>query len=195
MRNIVAVTTQLRAESAWTSAEAADTLDAWAAAADLFEQARDECTSDCSELAYAAVVARGKEIQHDPSLEQPEEKPTEPQSIPERVQTFIADADSFVESSPDAEAAPSVAFLAAVRFDNYGWVDESIARYDSLIQKNPAHEVSEFSANLLLDALDRAGRYDELVRFANLLAGNVPLMTAYPDLAETVQNILAHAPH
>jgi hypothetical protein len=190
-RNIVPVTTHLRAESAWTHAESADTLDAWDTAADLFSQARDECTSDCTELAYAAVLARANAIKHDPTLERPEEKPTEPQPIPARIESFITDADAFVEAAPDNEEAPGVAFLAANRFDDYGWIDESITRYGDIIDNHATHDVSEYSANLLLDALDRAGRYEELVQFARMLAANVALMAAHPDLADLVQNILA----
>jgi hypothetical protein len=191
--NVLPVTTQLRAESAWKFATEADTLQAWDAAGDLFTQARDECTSDCSELAYSAVLARSRAVSHDPSLERQGEKPIDPQPIPQRVEALISASDAYVATVPGSDESAGVAFLAGKAFNDYGWLDESVARFGTLVEHHPTHEVSEYSANLLLDAFNRRERYDELVQFARMFAANPIFMGAHPDLAETVRAILRQA--
>lgn len=192
--NALIIGVQLRAEAAWNDATLAETSEAWDLAADLFARARDACTSDCGELAYATVLARAKALDADPTSARPEDKPTEPQPLPPRVEALIDAADVYVASaSPGDDDAIGVSFLAGRQFDAYGWIDESTTRFATIVLAHPAHDVALYSANLLLDALNRSGRYDELVRWARDMSANAALMAAHTELAELVAEILARA--
>lgn len=192
--NALVVGVQLRAESAWNDATAMNTADAWDLAADLFARSRDACPRECSDLAYAAVLARKNAIAADASLVRPVEKPTSPEEMPERVVAFIDAADAYAASAPagDSEAA-GISFLAGKQFNDYGYVDESTTRFADIVRANPTHDVALYSANLLLDAFNRSERYEDLVAWARTLQGNAVLMASHAELAEVVAQILARA--
>lgn len=192
--NALIIGVQLRAEMAWNDATAQNTPEAWDLAADLFLRARDACRVDCRELAYATVLARSNAMKLDPSLAVPDERPTEPQPIPARVESFIDAADAYVASVPPGDdEAVGVSFLAGQQYNNYGWVDESTTRFADIVQANPTHEVAEYSANLLLDAFNRAGRYDELLQWARTMQTNAALMATHAELAQLVADLLSRA--
>lgn len=191
--NALHIAVQLRAEQAFADASASDTSEAWDLAADLFARARDACTADCSELAYATVLARANALKGD-ETNVPDEKPTTPQPLPARVEALIAAADTYVAgASPGDDDAVGVAFLAGREYNDFGWIDESTTRFGALVVAHPTHEVALYSANLLLDAYNRSGRFEDLVRWARDLAANATLMATHAELAETVHDILARA--
>lgn len=195
--NALVVQVQLRAEMAWNDAEAQNTLEAWDLAADLFANVRDACLHECRELAYAAVLARKNALALDPMIAAHvplEQRPTTPEPMPPRVEAMIEAADAFVASAPagDEEAA-GVGFLAAQQYNTYGWLDESTTRFAQVVTTNPTADVAEYSANLLLDAYNRAERYEELFAYARQLSLNAPFLAAHPEVAELVRDLLARA--
>lgn len=192
--NALIIGVQLRAEMAWNDATAVNTPEAWDLAADLFARAAAACRVECSELAYATILARSNAIKSDATLVRPDEKPTEPQPLPVRVEAFIDAADSYVATAPAGdEDAIGVSFLAGQKYNDYGWIDESTTRFGTIVLANPTAEVALYSANLMLDAFNRSERYDDMLRWARDLQANAALMAAYPELAELVAELLARA--
>jgi hypothetical protein len=192
--NALIIGVQLRAEMAWNDATAANTPEAWDLAADLFARAYAACRVDCRELAYADVLARSNALKTDPMLVRPAEKPTTPQPLPARVEAFVDAADTYAATAPPGDDdAIGVSFLAGQQYNDYGWIDESTTRFATIVIANPTHEVALYSANLMLDAFNRSGRYDDLLRWARDLRANAALMAAQPELAELVQNLIDRA--
>ncbi len=192
--NALIIGVQVRAEMAWNDATAANTPESWDLAAELFQRALAACRDDCTELAYAMVLARKNAIANDRSIVRPAEKPTEPQELPARVEAFVDAADTYVATAPSGDdEAVGISFLASQQYNDYGWIDESTTRFATIVLANPSHEVALYSANLMLDAFNRSGRYDDLLRWARDLSANAALMAAQPELAELVATILARA--
>ena len=192
--NALVIGLQLRAETAWTDATAANTAEAWDLAAELFARARDACSRDCAEIAYATVLARSNALKADPALVHRGEKPVTPQPMPERVEAFVDAADAYVATAaPGDDDAIGISFLAGQQYNNYGYVDESTTRFASIVFASPTHDVALYSANLMLDAFNRSERYDDLLRWARDLQANSELMAAHTELAELVAAILARA--
>ncbi len=192
--NALVIGVQLRAEMAWNEAAAANTSESWDLAGDLFQRALAACRVECRELAYAMVLARSNAIKADPSLVRPVEKPTEPQPLPARVEAFVNAADDYVASAKAGDdEAIGVSFLASQQYNDFGWVDESTTRFASIVAANPTHDVALYSANLMLDAFNRSGRYEEMLRWARDLQANAALMATHAELAELVADLLARA--
>jgi tetratricopeptide (TPR) repeat protein len=181
-----------RADTAWAEAERLATAAAWDAAAERYAELVRRCkapSDECREVAYAMVLARKNAMAADP-VETTD--PTRPTPLPARVEAFVDACDAYANrtTSSDPEL-PGLQFLAASEYRKFGLDDDAIPRFEALVSTFPEHEVAEYAANLMLDALNRAGKYDELKRWAAQLLGQDALLSGKPDLRRTLERIVA----
>jgi len=182
-----------RAVQAWKDAEQAATAERWDEAAERYGDVVKDCTApslECRDVAYKAALARG----HAARLEGIP-KPTlagSPIPMPARTQAVADAADRFIElAGPDDPEVPGMRFLAAASYSRYGWDDTALPRFEAVLRSHPTHDVAEYAANLLLDTLNRAQRYDELRLWTKVLLADEALLAAKPQLRALLQRLIS----
>lgn len=139
------------------------------------------------EAAFASVLAWKNALAIDTETETPttaddddkkkgdeeELKVPPPEEIPEKQQKMMAAFDVYIKyvNDPQDEELIVIKFLKARIYWRYKHYDEAIPLFEEILKKWPEHEVAEFSANLLLDSLAAAQKYDELVAWVDKLLG------------------------
>lgn len=178
---------------AWAAAEAARSPRAWVSAADAYERELDGClatgaTSGCAEDAYAVVLARKAAIGDDEKTPPPG---TDPAPVPADVQETIDAMDRYsgLAEPGDVDAA-GMRFLAGNMLNRYRQ-PEGIARLENVIHEDRNFEFAEYAANILLDALIRAGKTDEARALVTELLADSAFLAAHPDLRATLEQLRA----
>ncbi len=182
-----------RAVEAWKAAELAATAEGWDLAGDRFGDVAKACTApglECRDVAYKAALARGHAARIEglpkPTLEDA------PIPLPRRTREVADAADRFIElAGADDPEVPGMRFLAAAAYGRYGWDDLAVPRFEAVLRKHPKHEVAGYAANLLLDTLNRAKRYDELQLWANVLLADEALLAAKPELRALLERLIS----
>jgi len=130
--------------------------------------------------AYAAVLGWKNALDVDPrpkGVEAPStiaggnEKIPEPQQIPEREQKMIDAFDVYINyiKDPKDEELVMMKFLKAKIYWRYNQFEKALPMFEDIIQNHIDHETSEFSINLLLDTLNRTQKYDEMLKWVDIL--------------------------
>ncbi len=145
--------------SAWSAAEASNTASAWDAVADAYERERARCVDDCLDDQYGVVLARKNAVAADPPAKPGlDERP----ALPPRVKALVAALDDYVKIAPaDDPDVFDMKFLAANAQSNWHQPD-AIARLEQLLRGDRSAPAAEYVANILLDALLRADRMQDL---------------------------------
>lgn len=152
------------------------------------------------ESAYAAVLAWKNALDVDPRTkapptpeddEKPAEKVPEPQDIPEREQKMIEAFDIYIEyiKDPKDEELVMMKFLKARLFWRYNHLDKAVPLFGDIIENHMDHESAEYSANLLLDSLNRLQRYDEMIKWVDILIAKKAFLEDKEDLAERLETL------
>jgi TolA-binding protein len=130
------------------------------------------------EAAYASVLAWKNALAVDITGEPPpppDEKAGEvlekPEDIPEKQQKMMAAFDVYIKyvKDPNDEELVTIKFHRARILWRYKHFEEAIPLFEDFVKKYPKHEATEFAVTLLLDCLARAGKYEELVAFVDVL--------------------------
>ncbi len=179
---------------AWSIAEANNTAAAWDAAADAYEHALARCTDSCRDTAYRVVLARKSSLKADPIQPPPlATGPWHASPLPKRVQATVDALDHYVTMlDADDPDLPGMQFLAGSTLWRWQQPD-ALVRFEALLREHPTAEVAEYAANLLLDAMNRQGRFDEMLAMVARLRADPQITAGRPDLVVTLDRIAAHA--
>ena len=179
------------AEGAWERAEASPSAEAWGDAATAYEAALPGCTDDCADTAYAVILARKNALAAEPAetLEPP--PGDQPVPLPPRVAALVDALDVFAElAEPDDPDVAGVKFLAANVLNRWRQPD-ALARLEEVLREHRDHETAEYAANVLIDALVRAGRIDEVSALVEELLADAAFLAARPELRATLERLRA----
>ena len=177
---------RVAAERAWQAAEAErdprKAAPLWEAAALEFGKVAGR------DAAYAGILAWKNSFSmnvvtgaDDPAAD---DKPT---PLTAREVGFVQAVDRYVGMAPpDDDEVAQLLFLRARVFHRHGNLMEALTGFATLVTRHPQSEVAEYAANLLLDALNRAARYDELADWVQRMRANRGLLRGKPDLARTL---------
>jgi len=173
----------------WSTAETSNTADAWNAVADGYARERARCTDDCLDAAYAVVLARKNAVAADPQLQPP--AGDGPVALPEAVRTLVASLDDYVKLAPASDPdVTDMKFLAANAL--FRWhQDDANERLEELLRDHRDDPSAEYAANMLLDALMRANKLDELKLWVDDLLGDVAFLAGKDQLKQTLERLRA----
>jgi pentatricopeptide repeat protein len=174
-------------EGAWARAEREQSAEAWRAAARAYEGELARC-ADCVDAAYAVVLARKNVLLAEPVEPPPGDQPA---PLPPRLQAYVDALDAFVDLADPAD--PDLAgmkFLAASALSKWRQPD-ALARLEEVLREHRDHETAEYAANLLIDALLRAGRVDEVSALVDELLGDDAFLASRPALRQTLERLRA----
>jgi tetratricopeptide (TPR) repeat protein len=99
--------------------------------------------------------------------EKNEKKKMEPLTIPEYQKKMIGAFDTYIKYVPDAPELVTIKYRKARIFYEYNHFDEASKLFEDIVNKHPKHELSIYSANLLLDALNAQGKTKEVVKYVD----------------------------
>jgi tetratricopeptide (TPR) repeat protein len=151
------------------------------------------------ESAYAAVLGWKNALDVDPRVKAPppmddskgDQKVPAPEPIPDREQKMIAAFDIYINYIKDPKDPELVGmkFLKANIYRRHNHFDEAIPMFEDIIEHHRDHETALYSANLLLDSLNRLQRYDEMLTWVDKLSEDKKWLEDKQDLAETLEKI------
>jgi tetratricopeptide (TPR) repeat protein len=183
---------QLRrdAEDLWAQAERDGDHEAWVAAAIALGAVAD--AADEPER-RGAVVRATEAWQHAAGVVRADRTPTrtrdwardpEPEPIPELEQQMIAAFERHAGylASGDDDRVRLVFLIGRVHW-RFHHLEVAVPYFAEVVDTRPDHDVAEYAANLLLDALNRLRRYDELVARIRSMLGDKVLLAGRPELA------------
>jgi hypothetical protein len=173
---------------AWSAAEVAKTTEGWNRAADAYARAREGCVDDCLDAAYAVVLARKNALGADPiQPPQPDEAPP----LPPRVKALVDALDDYVKIAPPSDPdVVDMKFLAANALNRWHQ-DDAVARLEELLREHRDDPVAEYAANMLLDALVRANRIEELKGWVTELLADSTFLAGKDELRTTLEAVRA----
>ncbi len=171
---------------AWSAAEANNTAAAWDQAADAYGRERATCVDDCVDAAYAVVLARKNALGAEP-IEPP--KPDESPLLPPRVKALVDALDEYVKIAPPTDPdVLDMKFLAANALSRWHQED-AIARLEALLREHRNDPSAEYVANMLLDALARANRIEQLKTWVNELLADAGFLAGKDQLRVTLETL------
>ena len=170
---------------AWSFAESSDAAEAWDATAEAYEQELASCTENCSDTAYAIVLARKNALRVE-DLKPPAGEVPVP--LPPRAQATLDALDQFVALSPDDPDAGGMKFLAANLLRRWHQPD-ALVRLEAVLRENRRDPTAEFAANILLDALLKAGRVAEVEALVDNLLADAAFMAGKDELRQTLERL------
>ena len=94
-------------------------------------------------------------------------KKLEPMEIPEYQKKMIGAFDTYIKYVPDAPELVTIKYRKARIFYEYNHFDEAAKLFEDIVRKYPKHELSIYSANLLLDSLNAQGKTKEVVSWVD----------------------------
>lgn len=150
------------------------------------------------EAAYASVLGWKNALAVDPETKTPplteDTGSTElppPQDIPAREQKMIEAFDIYIDyvKDPKDEELVMMKFLKARIFWRYNHFDKSIPLFEDIVQNHLDHETGEWSANLLLDTLNRAQRHQDMLRWVEILSTKKEFLEDKEDLSQRLATL------
>jgi tetratricopeptide (TPR) repeat protein len=94
-------------------------------------------------------------------------KELKPLTIPEYQQKMIGAFDTYIKYVPDAPELPVIRYRKARIYYEYNHFEEAGKLFQEVVEKHPQHELSIYSANLLLDSLNAQGKTKEVVSWVD----------------------------
>ncbi len=149
------------------------------------------------ESAYAAVLGWKNALAVDPrtAAQAPSEAASEGDKIPEpkpigdREKKMIDAFDIYIDyiKNPKDEELVMMKFLKARIYWRHNHFDEAIPLFQDIVQHNLLHETGEYSANLLLDTLNRTHKYKEMIDLVDFLIKQKKFLEDKEDLAARLE--------
>lgn len=106
---------------------------------------------------------------------------------PDQQQTL---ADVMERTDAPEPDLPKLRFLEAARL-NRAHDPEAVPRLEEILHGDRSDETVEYAANMLLDDLNRAGRYDEMAVWVDDLLADGTFMAGKNDLRGTLERLNA----
>ncbi len=132
------------------------------------------------DAAYAAVLAWKNALnvddhEHEDQVKTDQEKLKEREGkkkiealeIPEYQKKMIGAFDTYIKYVPDAPELVTIKYRKARIYYEYNHFDEAAKLFEDIVRKYPKHELSIYSANLLLDSLNAQGKTKEVVSWVD----------------------------
>jgi tetratricopeptide (TPR) repeat protein len=150
------------------------------------------------ESAYAAVMAWKNALSVDPRVRPPETdmeaKPGKiptAQPIPEREEKMLAAFDVYIDyiKDPNDEDLVGMKFLKANIYRRYHHYDKALPIFEDIYRNHKKHETAEYSARLILHTLNQLQRYDELVRWVDVLLEDKAFLKGKDDLVANLDTL------
>lgn len=114
------------------------------------------------EAAYAAVLAWKNALNIDDHGEGPDkeknDKDFKPRPIPEFQNKMVKAFDTYIKYVPNAPELVTIKYRKARIFYDYNHFDDAVKLFQDVVEKHTDHELAEYSANLMLDALKIQGK-------------------------------------
>jgi tetratricopeptide (TPR) repeat protein len=155
------------------------------------------------EAAYAAVLGWKNALAVDPRTKAPpvpkeddaDQKIPEPEEIPERELKMVTAFDVYIEyiKDPKDEELVMMKFLKARTFWRYKHYDKAIPLFEDIVKNNLDTEPGEWSVNLLLDAFNRSKKYDEMLKWVDILLTKKSFLEDKDELAERLDMLKAQS--
>jgi hypothetical protein len=140
------------------------------------------------ERALATVMERKAALRAQPAEPPPGADPVHP---PARVLEFVDALDDYVQvAEPSDPDRPKMKFLAAATLSHWRQPD-AIPRLEEILRGDRSDETVEYAANLLLDNLNRNGRYDDMGAWIDDLLADRAFLAGKDDLRETLERLHA----
>ncbi len=129
------------------------------------------------EAAYAAVLAWKNALNIDDVGAAPDaHKNNKPMDIPPHWQKMIQAFDTYIKYVPDSPELPKIRYRKARVYYEHNQFDLAAKYFEEVVTHHPKDELAIYSANLLLDALNAAGKHKELIRWVDKFMTNDDLM-------------------
>lgn len=156
------------------------------------------------EAAYAAVLGWKNALAVDPRTAAPpiddsdkaeDDKVPQPEEIPERQRKMLAAFDVYIKyiKDPKDKELVGMKFLKARTFWRYKHYDEAIPLFEDILKKHLDTEQAEWSANLLLDSLNKLHRYDEMLKWVDALLQKKSFLAEREELAGRLELLKAQS--
>jgi len=152
------------------------------------------------ESAYASVLAWKNALAVDPSSDRPpvdadpkkdDKEPVVPklEPIPEKEQKMIAAFDVYIKYVTDNkdDELTQIKFFKGRIYWKYHNYDKAIPLLEEVIKTRPDHEVAEFAVNILLDALARAGKTEDLLKWVDRVLAMEKFLEGKDDLRQNLE--------
>lgn len=145
------------------------------------------------ESAYAAVLGWKNALSVDPRVKAPppdlepkEGKIPEPQPIPERELKMLAAFDVYIVyiKDPKDEELVGMKFLKANIYRRYNHFDEALPLFEDIYRNHKTHETAEYSVNLILDSLNKTQRFEDMIKWVDILVEDKKFLEGKEELAE-----------
>ncbi len=108
---------------------------------------------------------------------------------PARATAFVAALDDFVRlAEPTDPELPKMRFLAAATQNRWHRPD-ALPRLEAILRGDRGDETVEYAANMLLDDLNRSGRYDEMAAWVDELLADGGFMAGKDELCGTLERL------
>ena len=173
------------AEALWSQAALAPSPERWTSAASVFIAIGSSDALAAGVLAYKNAL--GAEPPPTADLAAAARDHTRPRAIPAREQQALAALDQYAGSLGDTDAIVDTRLLAAARYRRYGHPERAIDPLADFVEQNPTHASAELAANLVLDSMVRAHRYDDLLVYASDLARDTDFLVGKPALQHNLE--------
>lgn len=144
------------------------------------------------EAAYASVLGWKNALAVDPRTNAPpveaenDGKVPQPEEIPARQIKMIDAFDVYINyvKDPKDDELVMMKFLKARIYWRYNHYDKALPLFDDILKNHLSHETAEYSANLMLDTLNRTQRYEEMLQLVDFLSTKKEFLKDKDDLAE-----------
>ncbi|MBI3179910.1 MAG: tetratricopeptide repeat protein [Deltaproteobacteria bacterium] len=103
------------------------------------------------------------------SSERRESEAVAAEELPDLKQKIVAASDRYAELLPDSDKTPKVLYKAAEIFYVYDQFEEARRRFNAILAAYPAHEVAEFSSNLIIESYLAEKNFDAVEKFSRVL--------------------------
>jgi tetratricopeptide (TPR) repeat protein len=149
------------------------------------------------EAAYAAVLGWKNALAVDPRTKAPPptaeqtDKLPPPQDIPDRELKMIEAFDIYINyiKDPKDDELVMMKFLKARIFWRYNQFDKAIPLFEDIVEKHLSHETGEYAVNLLLDTLNRGKRYNDMLKWVDVLLTKKEFLADKDDLAKRLEGL------
>ena len=174
--------------------------DRWASAAEAFMAASEDTTDPrrAAEAASAGVLAwrNGLDPASPPdrvNLAAAARARPNPQRIPPRDAKVLAALAGHAGALADGDSVVQTALFAASVYRRYGHPELAIPLLIAVVEQHRDHPGVESAANLLLDSLVRAQRYDEVLGWVDRLAADGRWLDDKPALRDSIKFLRSHS--
>jgi tetratricopeptide (TPR) repeat protein len=125
------------------------------------------------ESAYAAVLAWKNALAIDDTGAPPvDHKSLKPVDIPAHWKKMLAAFDTYIKYVPDSPELPKIRYRKARVYYEHNHFEEAARYFQEVVDKHPNDELAIYSANLLLDAYNAAGKPKEVIKMVDRFLEN-----------------------